>query len=106
MSRDRTSPGSAPSANSLVGLQESFMSPWSPTKKLLVHILAALSVVVSTAYICWRVSATISWSAWWISVPFAALEAHLVFRMILSVAEVWDIDRGPTAALSMSLLDG
>lgn len=93
-SRETTAP--APS-HSLAGLDGAVIRPWTPLQKKLVHLLASLSMIASVAYIGWRVVATVSWSAWWVSVPFFVLEAHLVFRMILTVAELWDTDSGPTA---------
>ena len=86
-------------ASGLTGLEDGApIDEWSPSMTMLARSLAVLCVTVSFAYIGWRVTATLNWSAWWVSIPFVALEAHLAARLAITMAELWDIHSGPQVA--------
>ncbi len=70
---------------------------WSPGQTAAARALGVSAVLAGVAYVAWRVGFTIDWSAWWIAVPFVALEAHLVVRQAITVYELWDQHGGPRA---------
>ncbi len=80
----------------LTGLENGApIDEWSASMTTFVRSLAILCVGVSFAYIGWRVTATLNWSAWWVAIPFVALEAHLAVRLAITMAELWDIHAEP-----------
>ncbi len=86
-------PHSVPLATSLGGLElAEAPPPRSPAGRSVVHALALLTVMVTLAYLAWRLLFTINWAGWWISIPLFVLEAHLGLRMIVTIVELWDTD--------------
>ena len=70
--------------------------PWTPGQAAAARALGVAAIVAGFLYLVWRIGFTLDWSAWWIAVPFVALEAHLVVRQAITVYELWNQHDGPT----------
>ncbi len=62
----------------------------SRTRLRAVHVAALIALVVSVAYLIWRVGWTMG--TWWIAVPLWLLELHAVLSLGLYTFSLWDLD--------------
>lgn len=69
-----------------------FPTPETPRRRLLVRLLVAAALLVSTAYLVWRGAETLDLSVWWLAVPLLLLEVHAVVGLALHATGLWDLD--------------
>ena len=72
--------------------------PESRARRRVVRAVAVTALLVSAAYLWWRVTATVEPATWWIAVPLLVLEIHAVSGLALFTFSLWDLDAAPTAA--------
>ncbi len=72
--------------------------PESVTRRRAIRGLALAALAVTTAYLAWRIVATVDLRAWWVSIPLLALEIHAAVGLALLTFSLWDLDSGPHAA--------
>jgi cellulose synthase/poly-beta-1,6-N-acetylglucosamine synthase-like glycosyltransferase len=63
--------------------------------RLRIRTVACIALAASLAYLTWRATATIEWSAWWLALPLLALEAHAAAGLALFTFSLWDLDATP-----------
>src|SRR5215212_3374186 len=51
-------------------------APESDLRRTTIRAIAVLALLVTSAYLAWRTTATLDLSVWWISVPLLVLEVH------------------------------
>jgi len=69
----------------------------SPRRVATVRLVAVAALVVTTAYLTWRVAAgTVNLAAWWVAVPLLLAEIHNAFGLLLYTVALWEVDGGPT----------
>ena len=61
-----------------------------PVRLFAVRIIAVLVVSFGCAYIFWRWSDTIAWSAWWIAIPLVIAETYSLSESILFAFMMWN----------------
>lgn len=62
-----------------------------------VRLVAVAALVVTAAYLTWRVAAgTVNLEAWWVAVPLFLAEVHNAFGLLLYTIALWEVDGGPT----------
>ncbi|MGH9178596.1 MAG: glycosyltransferase [Acidimicrobiales bacterium] len=84
---------STTTADGLAGfLGGSLPAPEGRFRSALIRAVAVTALVVSTAYLAWRATATLDLSVWWVSVPLLALEAHAVLGLALFAFSLWDVN--------------
>lgn len=64
-------------------------------RKARVRAVALLALAVSTAYLTWRLLATMSGTTLWLSVPLVLLELHGIVSLAFHTVDLWDLDRRP-----------
>ena len=67
-------------------------APEPRARRRRVRLLAVAALAVSVAYLTWRVTQTLDWSVWWLSVPMLLLEVHAVVGLALFTFSLWDLD--------------
>jgi len=65
------------------------------SRRLLIRSVALLALAVTTAYLGWRLLATLNLDAWWVAVPMFALEVHAAVGLGLFTFSLWDVDSRP-----------
>jgi cellulose synthase/poly-beta-1,6-N-acetylglucosamine synthase-like glycosyltransferase len=71
--------------------------PESKSTKWRIRVIAVAALVMSVAYLLWRVTSTLNLAAWWLSVPLFLLEVHAVVGLGLFTFSLWDVDSVPPA---------
>ncbi|WP_313318368.1 glycosyltransferase family 2 protein [Gordonia sputi] len=66
-----------------------------PARLFVVRIIAVLVVSFGCAYIFWRWSDTIAWSAWWIAIPLVIAETYSLSESILFAFMMWNARERP-----------
>ena len=64
--------------------------PDPPARRRLIRATAALALLVSAAYLTWRLAVTLG--TWWVAVPLWLLEAHAAIGLGLFTFSLWDVD--------------
>jgi cellulose synthase (UDP-forming) len=67
-------------------------APESPARKVLIRGVALLSLVVTAAYLAWRLTGTIDLAWWWVAIPLFAVEVHNALGLLLYTIALWDVD--------------
>ncbi|MGN6403927.1 glycosyltransferase [Sinomonas sp.] len=57
--------------------------------RLIIRILAALSVIAGLNYVVWRWTASLNWDAWWIAIPLVLAETYSFIDVALFSLTVW-----------------
>ncbi|WP_138417132.1 glycosyltransferase [Sinomonas gamaensis] len=57
--------------------------------RLIIRILAALSVIAGLNYVVWRWTASLNWDAWWIAIPLVLAETYSFIDVTLFSLTVW-----------------
>jgi cellulose synthase (UDP-forming) len=70
-------------------------APESAARRAGIRGLAVLALVVTAAYLTWRIVATVDLVVWWVSVPLIVLEVHAALGLALFAFSLWDVDRRP-----------
>ena len=70
--------------------------PETARRKALIRGLAVFTVLLTFAYLSWRLSATIDLGVWWVAIPLFLAELHNGIGMVLYTLSLWDIDAGPS----------
>jgi cellulose synthase (UDP-forming) len=70
-------------------------APESMVRRTTIRAIAVAALLVSAAYLAWRVSSTLNLDAWWVSVPLVVLEIHATLGLALFTFSLWAIDRRP-----------
>ncbi len=60
-----------------------------------IRAIALLALAVTTAYLAWRIVATVDLAVWWVSIPLIVLEVHAALGLVLFTFSLWDVDRRP-----------
>jgi len=63
--------------------------------KAFVRGWAIATLLVTAAYIAWRLTSTINLGVWWVAVPLIVAEAHNAFAFGLFTLALWDLDARP-----------
>jgi cellulose synthase/poly-beta-1,6-N-acetylglucosamine synthase-like glycosyltransferase len=69
--------------------------PESRARQWSIRTLALLALMVTAAYLVWRVGWTLALDVWWLSIPLLVLEIHAAVGLVLFTFSLWDIDRRP-----------
>jgi cellulose synthase (UDP-forming) len=72
--------------------------PWlteSPRRTLLVRVVAVATLLVTLAYLAWRLDGTIAMDVWWLAVPLFIVEVHNAFGLALYTFALWKVDHRP-----------
>jgi cellulose synthase/poly-beta-1,6-N-acetylglucosamine synthase-like glycosyltransferase len=69
--------------------------PESRRRTRLIHVVSVAAVVVSLAYLAWRVAFTVDLGFWWVALPLLAMEIHNAFGLAMFTVALWDVDAGP-----------
>lgn len=69
--------------------------PESATRRAAIRSLAVVAILVTAAYLTWRIVATVDLAVWWVSVPLIVLEVHAALGLALFAFSLWDVDRRP-----------
>ena len=72
--------------------------PWlveSPRQTLLVRLVAVAALLVTLAYLAWRLNGTIAMDVWWLAVPLFVVEVHNAFGLALYTFALWKVDHRP-----------
>jgi cellulose synthase (UDP-forming) len=67
-------------------------APESRERRLLIRLIALLAILVTLAYLTWRLTATINLAWWWISLPLFIVEVHNGLGLVLYTIALWDVD--------------
>ncbi|MBW3603795.1 MAG: glycosyltransferase [Actinobacteria bacterium] len=57
-----------------------------------IQATASLALVVTIAYLTWRILATVNLAVWWVSIPLLLLELHAASGLALHTFSLWRID--------------
>jgi cellulose synthase (UDP-forming) len=69
----------------------------SARRVMAVRVVAVAALIVTAAYLTWRVAAgTVNLEAWWVAVPLFLAEVHNAFGLLLYTIALWEVDGGPT----------
>jgi cellulose synthase (UDP-forming) len=60
--------------------------------RALIRAVAVLALGTTVAYLTWRLTATMNWAGWWLSVPLWLLELHAAVGLALFAFSLWDLD--------------
>jgi len=66
--------------------------PESRAAKRRIHGVAVAAIVVTTAYLAWRLTGTINLDWWWIAVPLFVVELHNAFGLVLYTVALWSLE--------------
>lgn len=72
-------------------------APESQARLTLIHTTATLAIVVTAAYLAWRVGFTVRGNLW-IAIPLWLLELHAFIGLILFTFSLWDLDTAKAPA--------
>jgi cellulose synthase (UDP-forming) len=72
--------------------------PESAARRRLIHAVSLFAVLVTAAYLVWRMFFTIDFAYWWIALPLLVLELHNAFGLGIFTLALWDVDAGPRIA--------
>lgn len=67
----------------------------SPSRLLFARLIAVLVAGFGTAYIVWRWSETIAWSAAWLAVPLVVAETYYLSESLLYALTIWNARKRP-----------
>jgi cellulose synthase/poly-beta-1,6-N-acetylglucosamine synthase-like glycosyltransferase len=70
-------------------------APESAARRASIRVVALIALVVTAAYLTWRVVATVDLAVWWVSVPLIVLEIHAAFGLALFTFSLWEVDSRP-----------
>jgi len=70
-------------------------APESPGRRFVIRGIAITALLVSAAYLGWRITSTLDLSVWWASIPLVVLEIHAALGLALFTFSLWDVDRRP-----------
>ena len=73
-------------------------APESVLRRTAIRAIAVAALLVTAAYLTWRVVATVDLAVWWVSVPLVVLEIHAALGLALFTFSLWDVDRRPQSA--------
>ena len=75
--------------------------PETRARKLLIRGVALTSLLVTAAYLGWRLDGTIALAWWWVAIPLFVVELHNALGLLLYTVALWSVDATPpTAAAS------
>ena len=89
------SPKQAPDAGPLsdtIFRDGSMPPPESRSRRLLIHATAVFAILVTAAYLLWRLNGTISLAWWWVAIPLFVVEVHNAFGLVLYTIALWSLD--------------
>jgi cellulose synthase (UDP-forming) len=69
--------------------------PESIAAKLRIRGVAVAAIVVTAAYLLWRLGGTINLEWWWVALPMFAVELHNAFGLVLYTVALWSLDPDP-----------
>jgi len=69
--------------------------PESSTTKLRIRGVAVAAIVVTAAYLVWRLTWTINLEWWWVALPMFVVELHNGFGLVLYTVALWSLDSDP-----------
>jgi cellulose synthase (UDP-forming) len=72
--------------------------PDGPLRRLVTSTVVVAALLASSAYLIWRVTDTVNWSAWWVSVPFVLIEFQVGLSLALFAFVTWDTTSRPPEA--------
>jgi cellulose synthase (UDP-forming) len=94
-------PAPTPAPTPAVALPPAFRDGERPAAEsarrvMAVRVVAVAALVVTAAYLTWRVAAgTVNLEAWWVAVPLFLAEVHNAFGLLLYTIALWEVDGGP-----------
>lgn len=59
------------------------------TRRILIRVLAVLSVLLGVNYVAWRWLESVNWSAWWIAVPLVVAETYSLIDTCFFSLTMW-----------------
>ena len=68
-------------------------APESRTRRLAIRTIAIASIVVTAAYLGWRIGVTLDQTSWWVSLPLLGVEILGGIALIVLTGALWDVDR-------------
>lgn len=74
----------------------SLPEPEPAAGRFVIRSIAVTALLVSTAYLVWRIGWTLDLGVWWASLPLIVLEVHAALGLALFTFSLWDIDRRPS----------
>ena len=69
--------------------------PESAGRRLFIHGVAVTAIVVTAAYLLWRMQGTIALAWWWVAIPLFLVEVHNAFGLVLYTIALWSVDSAP-----------
>jgi cellulose synthase/poly-beta-1,6-N-acetylglucosamine synthase-like glycosyltransferase len=60
-----------------------------------IQILAVVALLLTGAYLAWRIADTLAPDALWLAIPMILLEIHAAIGLFLFTFGLWDVDRRP-----------
>ena len=69
--------------------------PETAARKALIRSFAILTVLVTAAYLVWRLTGTVNLGVWWVSIPLIAAELHNGIALALYTLSLWEVHGGP-----------
>jgi cellulose synthase (UDP-forming) len=70
----------------------------SRARKALIRGVTVTAIVVTAAYLAWRLNGTINLEWWWLALPLFAVEVHNAFGLGLYAVALWSLDSDPYPA--------
>lgn len=96
MEDPRTHAGPHPPALDWPDFPDAAMPPAeTPRRRRQVHLAAAVGVVVTAAYLGWRVTSSLVGATLWLAVPLLLLEVHALVSLLFHTGDLWDLDAVP-----------
>lgn len=72
--------------------------PETARRRRLTQTVAVVALLVTLAYLGWRLLDTLNLAEWWISVPLLVLELHAALGLGLFAVNLWNVDAVPPPA--------
>lgn len=69
--------------------------PESAARRGLIRATAILALLVTAAYLAWRLLFTVNLDAWFLAIPLLLLEVHVAVGLGLFTFSLWDVDHRP-----------
>jgi cellulose synthase (UDP-forming) len=71
--------------------------PESRRRRAVIRATAVGAVLLTLAYLTWRVISTLPGATPWLAIPMLVLEVHALLSLAVHVFDLWDLDPAPSA---------
>ncbi|HYT10143.1 MAG TPA: hypothetical protein VEL73_05715, partial [Mycobacteriales bacterium] len=73
-----------------------------PLRRALIRLAAAVALLVTAAYLTWRVTSTLDGATAWLAVGLLAVELHAFVSLAVHAFDLWDLDAAPDPPAAIS----